>query len=349
MSESLETLDAIVVGAGWAGLTCARSLQAAGWTVQVLEKSRGWGGRAARRRLELGGFAEHGLPALAEGWSSVDSLIALGRDRGLLELWQADHWHYSHGQLEPRSLPTQWMAQAGLSGLARAYGEGLSIEIQQQVNQVTWQGDRWCVQTEQGDRYTARYLGLFVPAPQAEVLVPAEWQPPTLASVSYDPCITVITTYGDHILTGPTAATTGWAIAASGRNWRWLGLDSSKRQQPSESVCVLHSSAAWAEAHFDDVDLGKAGQALLQEAATDLAMPLLSARSLQVHRWRYALPQTSVADLVLRLGDRGVCGGDWCSGGEPATIPEQSIGGSTFVARAIASGQAGAQHLLQAD
>nr|WP_261789962.1 FAD-dependent oxidoreductase [Synechococcus elongatus] len=57
MSELPEILDAIVVGAGWAGLTCARSLQAAGWNVRILEKSRGWGGRAARRRLLPEGMA----------------------------------------------------------------------------------------------------------------------------------------------------------------------------------------------------------------------------------------------------------------------------------------------------
>lgn len=350
MSEPLETLDAIVVGAGWAGLTCARSLQAAGWTVQVLEKSRGWGGRAARRRLDSGTFAEHGLPALAQGWPLVDSLIELGRDRGLLEPWQAEHWQLINGQFQPRSLPPQWIAPAGLSGLARAYGEGLRIAVQQQVNSVTWQSDRWLIQTAQGDRYAARHLGLFVPAPQAEALIPAEWRPPTLASMVYDPGITVIASYGDRVLTGPKFAATGWTVAAdSGLDWRWIGLDSSKRQPPTETVCVLHSSATWAEAHFGDADLLQAGQELLQTAAEDLALPLASPRSLQVHRWGYALPRISVAEPILRLSDRGVCGGDWCSGSEPAVIPELSIGGSAFVARAIASGQAGAQSLLQAD
>lgn len=348
MSELPEILDAIVVGAGWAGLSCARSLQAEGWNVLVLEKSRGWGGRAARRRLSPEGMAEHGLPALAVGWPAVEALIALGRDRGLLEPWQAEHWQETQGQLERRSLPPQWIAPAGLSGLARAYGEGLTVNIQQRVNQVIWQGDRWLVQTDQGDCYAARHLGLFVPAPQAQDLLPLDLQPAALSTVCYDPCITVIAGYGDRSLQLPGSQIEGWTIAAAEpRDWRWLALDSSKRREPSETVVVLHSSAAWAEAHFEDSDLIQAGHSLLQVVVADLALPLEQPRSLQVHRWRYAFPQITVPESVLTLRDRGICGGDWCRGQDLAVAPEGFIGGSGLVAQAIASGEAGAQQLLR--
>ncbi|WP_370538779.1 NAD(P)/FAD-dependent oxidoreductase [Synechococcus elongatus] len=348
MSELPEILDAIVVGAGWAGLTCARSLQAAGWNVRILEKSRGWGGRAARRRLLPEGMAEHGLPALAEGWPAIDALITLGRDRGLLELWRAEHWQWTEGQIQPRSLPPQWIAPAGLSGLARAYGEGIPVEVQQRASQVTWQGDRWQVQTDQGDCYAARHLGLFVPAPQAQELLPLDLQPASLGTACYDPCITVIACYGDRSLELPGSQMEGWTIAAAEpRDWRWLALDSSKRREPSETVVVLHSSAAWAEAHFEDSDLIQAGHSLLQSVEADLALSLEQPRSLQVHRWRYAFPQITVPESMLTLRDRGVCGGDWCRG--TAMASNLPIGGNAFVAQAIASGEAGAQQLLMAD
>jgi len=48
-----------VIGAGMAGVACARTLVQAGHRVTVFEKSRGAGGRMATRETEFGTF-DHG-------------------------------------------------------------------------------------------------------------------------------------------------------------------------------------------------------------------------------------------------------------------------------------------------
>ncbi|MDP4994095.1 MAG: FAD-dependent oxidoreductase, partial [Burkholderiaceae bacterium] len=48
-----------VIGAGMAGIACARTLAQAGWQVSVFEKSRGFGGRMSTRRSQFGDF-DHG-------------------------------------------------------------------------------------------------------------------------------------------------------------------------------------------------------------------------------------------------------------------------------------------------
>ena len=57
--QAAEPLHFAVVGAGMAGVACARTLLQAGHRVTLLEKSRGFGGRMATRRTEFGGF-DHG-------------------------------------------------------------------------------------------------------------------------------------------------------------------------------------------------------------------------------------------------------------------------------------------------
>ena len=57
--ERYDSFDALVVGAGVAGLLAATELAAAGCRVIVLEKSRGIGGRMATRRLG-GAVCDHG-------------------------------------------------------------------------------------------------------------------------------------------------------------------------------------------------------------------------------------------------------------------------------------------------
>ena len=54
-----EPLHFAVIGAGMAGVACARTLLQAGHRVSVFEKSRGFGGRMATRSTEFGGF-DHG-------------------------------------------------------------------------------------------------------------------------------------------------------------------------------------------------------------------------------------------------------------------------------------------------
>ena len=53
--------DVVVVGAGVAGLQCARRLRDAGLQVVVLDKARGVGGRVATRRVD-GQPVDHGGP-----------------------------------------------------------------------------------------------------------------------------------------------------------------------------------------------------------------------------------------------------------------------------------------------
>ena len=50
-----------IIGAGIAGITCARTLAQAGHQVTVFEKSRGPGGRMSTRTTPFGGFRQSGL------------------------------------------------------------------------------------------------------------------------------------------------------------------------------------------------------------------------------------------------------------------------------------------------
>lgn len=74
--DPAEPLDAVVVGAGLAGLAAARTLQAAGRRVRVLEASDGVGGRV--RTDEVGGFhLDRGFQVLLTAYPELDHQIDL--------------------------------------------------------------------------------------------------------------------------------------------------------------------------------------------------------------------------------------------------------------------------------
>ena len=78
MTKHLQA-DVIVIGAGVSGLIAARTLQANGARVLVLDKGRGVGGRLATRRTQSGIF-DHG----AQLFTARDPQFRL-----LVEAWQA--------------------------------------------------------------------------------------------------------------------------------------------------------------------------------------------------------------------------------------------------------------------
>lgn len=59
--------DVVIIGAGMAGIACARALRAAALPVRLIDKGRGIGGRMASRRADIGGDVvtfDHGAQCL---------------------------------------------------------------------------------------------------------------------------------------------------------------------------------------------------------------------------------------------------------------------------------------------
>ena len=76
-----------VIGAGLAGLVCARSLQDKA-EVQVFEKSRGYGGRMATRR-HAGHRFDHGAQFFTAKSKTFQDFLRPLIEKGVIERWNA--------------------------------------------------------------------------------------------------------------------------------------------------------------------------------------------------------------------------------------------------------------------
>ncbi|MEM6905266.1 MAG: FAD-dependent oxidoreductase, partial [Pseudomonadota bacterium] len=84
--------DTLIIGAGMAGLACARALTDAGHRVTVLDKGRGVGGRLATRRTEDGWQFDHGAQYIAASGTPFREAMAGMAEAGSLAPWdQPDH------------------------------------------------------------------------------------------------------------------------------------------------------------------------------------------------------------------------------------------------------------------
>jgi len=327
--------DGVIVGAGMAGLACARRLQQAGYRVSVVEKSRGLGGRMATRRIE-GVPIDHGARFLQPQTTALQALTHRWQARGLVTLWQPQTFYLdSTGQLNPDPAASpSLVAPDGMSALGKAIAGDLPIYRQQRVVAIAPEHDHWRLTAERsgnGESVThlTRSLVLAMPAPQIlPLLAPLRSHPgiadalPAIAAVDYAPCITVMAQYPPPTFQPhtplPCDPTVPWMIEGHADTpFLWLGLDSSKRQT-EELTVVLHSSATFAEHWLDADNLQAAGEALLSRAGKLIAPWLTQPDRWQVHRWRYALVERPCPDTVVTAATPlpWVACGDW--GGDRA-------------------------------
>ena len=104
-----------IVGAGLAGLTCARELTVHGLTPTIFDKGRGLGGRLSTRRADGGFQFDHGAQYLTAKSAAFRALLSQAEAAGAVARWPLD-----------RDEPA-FVGLPGMTGLAKFLGSGLDI------------------------------------------------------------------------------------------------------------------------------------------------------------------------------------------------------------------------------
>ncbi|WP_310427582.1 FAD-dependent oxidoreductase [Chamaesiphon sp. VAR_48_metabat_135_sub] len=302
-----------VIGAGVAGLTCARRLQQAGKRVVLLDKSRGLGGRLATRRL-AGTHADHGVCYLQPKGDLFREWIEELVDIGILRVWsEGIHRLSADGILQP---PTKfapcYAAPMGATSIAKYLGKDLEIIGDKLITAIdpTDNGNGWRLSSSDPQwSLTAEQVVVATPPAQALAIVGETilqrrgYANDTdcfqqMSSVNFTRSIVAISVYP------ATQQNVAAAIPWQGIQCidhpilAWIGLDSSKQIEPTQPVLVVQSSATFAEEHFDAPDLAVIGQKLLDVVAP-LAPGLNAPALVQVHRWGYAFARNPLPDRFL--------------------------------------------------
>lgn len=332
-----------VVGAGMAGVACARTLVQAGCRVTLIEKSRGFGGRMATRRTEFGSF-DHG----AQYFTARDSRFArvLLDAQDIVRPWSVstvrilDALGHVLASAPPPKEP-HYVAKPGMSSLVGYWAEplaeperfgGLAARTLLQHRVVRIERDaldktRWQLRTddlsvpgETGQEVLGGFdqVVLAMPHPQAADLLKASDLAPALQSrlekVSVAPCWTLMVAFPNASQPGMSSFGPHWNAARSTHHRiSWLAREGSKPGRSSIERWTIHASPDWSTRHLEDSD--ERIQAKLLKAFAEVTGIRATPSHAVVHRWRYAQTQTPLGQSHLYdagLG-LGVCG-DWCLG-----------------------------------
>lgn len=290
-----------VIGAGLAGLACARRLLAAGHAVRLFDKSRAPGGRLATRRSERAAW-DHGAQYFTASTPAFGDLLAAARDAGQVATW---HPRWPGGEQQQRDL---WVGVPGVSALPRWLSSGLDLATQACIVSLEHAAGKWTLVDDRGGR-SGDFDGmvLAVPAPQAAVLAaPHSALAARVATVPMAPCWAVMVAFEQPL---ETALDADWSADTV---LPWIARNSSKPRRSGLDAWVLHADAGWSRDHLD-ADVAWVQAALVDRLAARLGMALPAVAVAEAHRWRHArvLEPLGEAFLLDEAAGLGFCG-DWC-------------------------------------
>jgi renalase len=365
------SFDVLVVGAGLSGLAAARDLTNAGYNVLVLEKSRGVGGRASTKRLELSRVeagkthlesifrADHGAQFFTARSERFQAMVAQLTAQGIVREWTRGFPKLGASGLEQRqSLNPRFVCPPGMNALGKSIRAGnrnravlgveLELEIEVELNvelgalvSAVWRSSHgWTAVLENGEMRHGKALIVNAPAPQALNLLHQSLNADGIAALSavrFDPCWAVIAAL-------ETLPEPGWkGIEIDHPMLAWASLDHTKRDPGSPPVLVLHATPAWSIQNLEQRP--EAVLAPLLNAAEGLLGDWVGQRlAALAHRWRYALPTVTLPGSFLAQDNLIVCG-DWCA---PQGSPLEPSGrGTPRIETALESGWASALYLRE--
>ncbi|WP_310490025.1 FAD-dependent oxidoreductase [Chamaesiphon sp. VAR_69_metabat_338] len=321
-------LEIAIVGAGMAGIVCARELQAAGQQgIAIFEKSRGVGGRLTTRRM-FDTCVDRGTcyisPKGAEFQSLFDRLIAAN----IVEIWtDTTHTLTAAGEIlaDPDLYP-RYVTPNGMNQIAKYLATDLDLRCGQRAISIVPDGNLWRLKLEgtESAEILTRQVILAIPAPQAvDLLAPlADILPgeflAALKAVDFYPSIAIAAGYTPiQLAEWETAYPQVKAVTCTDDPiLAWLGVDSSKRHQPAPPAFVLQSTAKFAAKYPHPEDTAAASLAMLERASDRFLPWFRESQWQQPHLWRYAFPKSPRVDdfLSIDLPAPLFCTGDWCRG-----------------------------------
>ncbi|WP_120968545.1 FAD-dependent oxidoreductase [Comamonas sp. lk] len=326
-----------VIGAGIAGLACARTLMQAGHDVHVYERLPQAGGRLRSVNGPYGTFdigaqffavrdprfqmALDTVPGSVRAWSvnSVQTRNAQGRKTAEPPSGRETHWV---GTPDMQALPLTWAAPLWEAGRLHL-GQTVTRLEHHIAGGKGHSKHQWTLtlDTEDHGLQTASNFDsvvLALPAAQAQHLLQSAPQAAALAQslsqVEMAPCWVLTLSYPMAAQAGLTTLGPQWNAARSTHDRiAWVARESSKPGRAQTERWTVHANPQWSQEHRSD----DAARVLtkLQKGFGEITGIRVAPRHASVYLWPQAqtlapLGKSHVHDPSTGLG---LCG-DWCIG-----------------------------------
>ncbi|QDT14454.1 NAD(P)/FAD-dependent oxidoreductase [Alienimonas californiensis] len=321
-----------VVGAGIAGLSCARALHAAGRTVTVFDKGRSVGGRACTRREEPDAGAvlpfDHGAQYFTVKDERFARVVERWRDEGVVAPWTGRVAAVEGDTFAVKHTPGLMVGVPGMNALPRRLAEGLSVHSDRRVTALERTGAGWTLRFDEGPPAGPfEQVLVTAPAPQTAALLTGHAHfTPAVRRAEHQACWAALLAFD----AAPALPFDGAFLNddrlpdGSPNPLAWAARETSKPgRPPTPERWTLHAKADWSDAHADRPpaavlpEMVAAFTALVRQATGET----LPAPTFQTaHRWRFAhvknaAPAEGAGECLYDSAAGLGAAGDWRLGG----------------------------------
>lgn len=277
MSET----DVLIIGAGISGLLCATELQRAGHSVRVVDKGRGFGGRMATRRM-AGGRLDHGAQFFTVRDKRLQTYVDEWFEAGIIKEW----FRHSKEDSNPEGYP-RYCGINGMTDVPKHLAADLDVVRSERISGLSRDVDCWVATSENGAIFSARYLVVSAPLPQALTLLDttglnyAGADEPALRRIRYAKGLATLA-----ILDGPSKLPDDGHVRIFESPLSWIADNRIKGISPDVTALTIHADADFAEKHWDSPD-DRRGPLMLEAAKPWLGSEV---KEYSCHRWGFTTP-----------------------------------------------------------
>lgn len=296
-----------IIGSGIAGVSAARVLTDAGFTVTIFEKARGPGGRMSTRRTDFGSF-DHG----AQYFTIRDpGFVNFLRGHDFYARWQGSFglWTSFGLSVDPND-ELRYVCTPGMNALCKALIDGYEYKTSSKIINLSKKSG-WMLEDDAGDHFGPFSWVISTAPPKQSIDLMGYFL--DIPDTKMHPCFTVmVSPHGNEVFPFDGIRFDDHPVLG------WCANNHSKPIRDSKPALVIQTSFMFSQTYVD-APLEEVQKRVIEAIKDTLSLDLSGAEFLSIHRWLYSSPvgnsggktvQNFICDPIMNL----IACGDWAAG-----------------------------------
>jgi predicted NAD/FAD-dependent oxidoreductase len=227
-----------------------------------------------------------------------------------LKSWQdagvAAHWFDgfpSPTNEKPNDHHPRFRGANGMTSIAKHLAAGLNVQLGEEIESLKRENGVWSALSNRENFHSRQIIAHRARAAGVAIVrferrIAAAKCARNAGSLRYEPCFAILC-----ILRGPSAIPAPGLFYVNGDPVWWIADNFQKGVSKRAGAVTIHSSGAFARAHYDD-DFDNVARVLIDESQAWLGSEV---ESYEVRRWRYSKPENPLEIGALPVPELDLC------------------------------------------
>ena len=301
-------LDFCIIGSGVSGSTIAYLLSKK-YSVHILDKARGPGGRASNKRFKQNLSFDHGVQYISPKSKEFFKFIKTLYKKKEAKIWNGNHLDFT---FEKKEVSEKFIGVKGNNFISKYYTKKIKISFQSTVKTILNNKYFWEIRLDNGKTIQAKSIILTCPFPQLKKIA-GKYLEKKISNlkINMEPNITTMLAFKNQKTVSVSS------IKFNDDILTWAAFENSKnRFKSSNSLWTLQSSIGWARKNINNYKKNKKVEnTLISKFLNFTGYKKNKIIFKKTHGWKYSYnlngsPLKSYWNKKLRLG---LCA-DWFIG-----------------------------------